>query len=435
MGRRHRTYERVQHEREQHNAARQIVRRIRSGSRPKRDEKKSWTLHSGCRQRTIGHRAIETQDALHRCRNGHPMRTTHPVALCAAASVIAVTLSSCASQAIDGETVPPRSRASIEVPMSSNSGEASVVTDGLDAPWAIAIFETSMLVSERDTGQIIELGADGNRTTMGTVDVAPAGEAGLLGLAVREGDLYTYSTAADGNRIDRFDVLGAPGSLTLGERTAVLDGIPAASYHDGGRLAFGPDGMLYATTGDAGQRDRAQDLSSLAGKILRITPEGAVPPDNPFPDSFVYSYGHRNPQGIAWDADGAMYSSEFGANTWDELNLIEPGSNYGWPLIEGIGNTDGFVDPIHQWATSEASPSGIAVDGSTVFIANLRGERLTEVNLDDPDLSVDRLVGTYGRLRDVTVAPDGSLLILTNNTDGRGNPEIGDDSLLRWRIQ
>lgn len=363
------------------------------------------------------------------------MKTTYRVAFCAAASIVAVTLSSCASPSAEDETAPGGSAGSVEAPAASDFGEASVVTDGLDAPWAILFFETSMLISERDSGQIIELGADGNRSTAGTVDVAPAGEAGLLGLAVREGDLYTYSTAADGNRIDRFDVLGAPGSLTLGERTTVLDGIPAASYHDGGRLAFGPDGMLYATTGDAGQRDRAQDLSSLAGKILRITPEGAVPPDNPFQDSFVYSYGHRNPQGIAWDADGVLFASEFGANTWDELNRIEPGSNYGWPQIEGIGNTDGFVDPIHQGATGEASPSGIAIDGSTLFVANLRGERMIEVNLDDPASVVDRLVGTYGRLRDVTVAPDGSLLILTNNTDGRGNPNAGDDRLLRFSIR
>ncbi|OZE87766.1 glucose dehydrogenase [Rhodococcus sp. 15-649-2-2] len=361
------------------------------------------------------------------------MRTTYRAAACVAASIITVTLSSCASSS-DDESTPQGPAGPVELHLPSTSS-ASVVTDGLDAPWAIAFFESSMLISERDTGQIIELGADGNRSTAGTVDVAPAGEAGLLGLAVRERDLYTYSTAADGNRIDRFDVLGAPGSLALGERTTVLDGIPAASYHDGGRLAFGPDGMLYATTGDAGQRDRAQDLSSLAGKILRITPEGAVPPDNPYPDSFVYSYGHRNPQGIAWDANGVLYASEFGANTWDELNRIEPGSNYGWPQIEGIGDTKGFVDPIHQWATSEASPSGIAIDGSTLFMANLRGERMIEVDLDDPASVVDRLVGTYGRLRDVTVAPDGSLLILTNNTDGRGNPNAGDDRLLRFSIR
>ncbi|OZF07755.1 glucose dehydrogenase [Rhodococcus sp. 15-1154-1] len=363
------------------------------------------------------------------------MRSTHRAAACLGASVIAITLSSCASPSADYETAPGGSSESVEAPSTTDFGLISVLAESLDAPWAVTTFQTSILISERDTGRIIELGADGSRNIAGTVDVAPAGEAGLLGLAVRERDLYTYSTAADGNRIDRFDVLGTPGSLTLGERTTVLDGIPAASYHDGGRLAFGPDGMLYATTGDAGQRDRAQDLSSLAGKVLRITPEGAVPPDNPFPDSFVYSYGHRNPQGIAWDANGVLYASEFGANTWDELNRIEPGSNYGWPQIEGIGDTDGFVDPIHQWATSEASPSGIAIDGSTLFMANLRGERMIVVNLDDPASVVDRLVGTYGRLRDVTVAPDGSLLILTNNTDGRGNPNAGDDRLLRFSIR
>ncbi|ALC04509.1 glucose sorbosone dehydrogenase [Corynebacterium deserti GIMN1.010] len=148
--------------------------------------------------------------------------------------------------------------------------------------------------------------------------------------------------------------------------------------------------MLYATTGDA-------------GKILRITSDGQGPDDNPLPSSDAYSLGRCNPQGIAWDDDGTIYSSEFGQNTWDELNIIEDGSNYGWPTVEGIEEEDGFVDPIQQWRPSDASPSGMAIVHGSIWIANLRGERLREIPLDDPTVSTDLWVGEYGRLRDVVV--------------------------------
>jgi len=211
----------------------------------------------------------------------------------------------------------------------------------------------------------------------------------------------------------------------------ILDGIPAARVHNGGRIAFGPDGKLYATTGDAGDTSTAQDRDSLAGKILRLEPDGSVPADNPFPDSPIYSYGHRNPQGIAWDADGTLYASEFGQNTWDELNVIEPGANYGWPEVEGVAGDGRFVDPVQQFRPADASPSGMAVAGGAVYIAGLRGERLIEVPLSDAGES-DTATDGYGRLRDVIVAPDGALWVLTNNTDGRGRPGSEDDRILRF---
>lgn len=308
----------------------------------------------------------------------------------------------------------------------------SVIASGLDAPWSIVFYRGVALVSERDTARIVEIGTDGTVREVGRVDAAaPAGEGGLLGLAVRDSWLYAYYTTDRDNRISRFELQGEPGALSLGPGEVILDGLPSARNHNGGRIAFGPDQLLYVTAGDAGHPDSAQDLDSLAGKILRITAEGTVPADNPFPGSPVYTYGHRNPQGLAWDADGNLFATEFGQDTWDELNLIEPGGNYGWPWAEGRGDADGLTDPLQQWATSEASPSGMAYLDGTLYIANLRGERLREVTLPEFDTSTERFVRELGRLRDIAVAPDGSLWLLTNNTDGRGSPRPGDDRILR----
>ncbi|MGJ5726202.1 PQQ-dependent sugar dehydrogenase [Brevibacterium sp. H602] len=238
----------------------------------------------------------------------------------------------------------------------------------------------------------------------------------------------------------RFDLLGEAGDLSLGEEETILDGLPTANFHNGGRLAFGPDGMLYATLGDTGDRDSAQEETALSGKILRMTPDGDIPADNPFGDSLVFSMGHRNPQGIGWDDEGTMYASEFGQDTWDELNVIEAGGNYGWPEVEGIvegddGSTGGdgdFIDPVQQWSPDEASPSGLAVTDDSILIAGLRGERLHQVPLDVLSASNELWTSEHGRLRDVVEAPDGSLLVLTNNTDGRGEPGPDDDRLLRF---
>jgi glucose/arabinose dehydrogenase len=301
----------------------------------------------------------------------------------------------------------------------------------LQAPWSIAFYESTALVSERDSARILALDAAGASTVVATIaEVDGSGEGGLLGIAVRDGYLYAYFTAGTTNRIARYRLEGSAPGLRLGPPRTILDGIPAAGIHNGGRLAFGPDGMLYATAGDAGNGSRAQDLASLGGKILRLRPDGGVPADNPFPGSHVYSYGHRNPQGLAWTADGAMYASEFGQNTWDELNLIKAGGNYGWPTVEGRAGDARFIDPIQQWATADASPSGMAFSQGDLYIANLRGQRLRQVPVAAPGSATERYAGQYGRLRDVAVAPDGTLWILTNNTDGRGTPGPGDDRIL-----
>lgn len=358
-------------------------------------------------------------------------RTAGAVTACAAAALGLAMVSACSSPPA-GPSPPPAGDGT----SASETVATQTLTTGLEAPWSITFHGGTPLVSERDSARILELDAEGNARAVGSINGAAdgggdRGEGGLLGITVRDGFIYTYSTAGGENRIERRELTGSAGSLGLSASETIVAGIEAGPIHNGGRLAFGPDGMLYATTGDAGNRDSAQDTESLSGKILRMTPDGGAPEDNPFPGSLVYSYGHRNPQGIAWDEEGTLYSSEFGQNTWDELNVIEPGGNYGWPEVEGIAGTDGFIDPVQQWEPAEASPSGITVAGDFVYVANLRGERLRTVPLADLRTSTEALTGEYGRLRDAVTAPDGSVWVLTNNTDGRGRPGQDDDRILR----
>jgi glucose/arabinose dehydrogenase len=243
--------------------------------------------------------------------------------------------------------------------------------------------------------------------------------------------VYVYYSAADDNRIARLK-LGQPPE-------PILTGIPVFAsepdrYHQGGRLAFGPDGMLYASVGETYfDSEIAQDVASLGGKILRLTPRGEPAPGNPFPGSPVWSYGHRNVQGLAWDATGRLYASEFGADTYDELNVIEPGRNYGWPLVEGFSTDPRHTDPIATWTpTSSASPSGIAILGEHVYVACLRGQVLYRLDLDGRNPRI--VLSGYGRLRTVSVAPDGSLWVTTSNRDQLGaevGPHADDDRILR----
>ncbi|MQS14991.1 PQQ-dependent sugar dehydrogenase [Streptomyces kaniharaensis] len=322
----------------------------------------------------------------------------------------------------------------------------ATVTDGLAVPWGVAVLpDGDLLVSERDSAQIVRVAAaSGAKTVAGTVPgVTAGGEGGLLGIALSPAFatdrlVYAYfSTTAD-NRIVRFSYDPAlPAAAQLGAPAVLLTGIPHGPRHNGGRIAFGPDGLLYATTGDSSNSALAQDKGSLGGKILRLTPDGAPAPGNPFPGSPVYSYGHRNVEGIAWDAEGRLWASEFGENSWDELNLIRPGGNYGWPSVEGIGNRPGYIDPLAVWRPAEASPSGLAYADGALWMAALRGTRLWRIPVSGDHLAgrpQDYLVNAYGRLRTVVTDRDGTLLLVTNNTDGRGDLRPGDDRILRFTV-
>ncbi|WP_318241234.1 PQQ-dependent sugar dehydrogenase [Cellulomonas avistercoris] len=348
-----------------------------------------------------------------------------------------------------------------DVPTVTVASVQDVVT-GLDAPWGLAFLpDGRALVTLRDAARLVVAGADGSLSDVtgpGADEIAAAtvarGEGGLLGVAVVPGtgssgpvDVTVYLTSRDDNRVLRATLDGT----TLGPTRVLLDGIPNGTNHNGGRLAFGPDGHLYVTTGDTYTTRLAPDPGSLGGKVLRVTADGAPAPGNPDPSSPVWTRGHRNVQGIGWAPDGRAFAAEFGQDTWDELNVLRAGADHGWPTVEGQGGAaQGYADPVAVWATSEASPSGLAVTDEGVYLAGLRGRTLwrvplrpvTAAALDDPAADAagvgtpqPLLAGEHGRLRAVEVAPDGSLWVLTNNTDGRGDPVPGDDRILRVTVR
>jgi glucose/arabinose dehydrogenase len=315
------------------------------------------------------------------------------------------------------------------------SAPQTLATD-LAVPWGLAFLpDGSALVSERSTARVLSVRPDGTVTELFKLPgVVVDFEDGLLGLAVSaayatDGWVYAFYKSSTDDRIVRFH-LDSPD-----QQEPVLTGLSTAPMHNGGRIAFGPDGKLYAGVGDATVTANAQNMTSNNGKILRMNPDGTVPDDNPFAGSLIYSLGHRNVQGLAWDADGRLYATEFGQNTWDEINLIKPGANYGWPVVEGTSTDTRYTNPIQQWKPADASPSGAAIVGSNLFVAALRGTRLWQVPLNGDGTigtAVAQLRGTYGRLRTVAVAPDGYLWVMTSMRDGKLTAGPGDDRILRF---
>jgi glucose/arabinose dehydrogenase len=379
------------------------------------------------------------------------MRTARSNVAAAVAGLLLATAAGCTGD--DEQAGPPASAA--PAPATSATASASPTGGGtatgvpdlnapkevsrdIEAPWGLAILPGGgALVAERDSGRVLRVPQAGGRAqeVYRVPGVAAAGEGGLLGLAVSpnyasDQYVYAYFTASSDNRIVRFRLSGG------GQPRVIFSGIDKSGIHNGGRIAFGPDGMLYAGTGDAGNRGEAQDPGDPNGKILRLTPDGDPAPGNPRSGSPVYSLGHRNVQGLAWDAQGRLFASEFGQNEFDEVNLVRPGRNYGWPEVEGRGDTHGgrFTNPLVTWHTSEASPSGAAIAGGNLYVAALRGQRLWVVPLRGDQLGEPHaeLSGRYGRLRTVATAPDGSLWLTTSNRDGRGDPRDGDDRILRF---
>ncbi|WSY99824.1 PQQ-dependent sugar dehydrogenase [Streptomyces sp. NBC_00872] len=386
--------------------------------------------------------------------------TVHRSAVTAVWAAVALLVATGCSSGGDG-SAPGPGRRSASGPAASPEGGApspsaapakgsvkvvSTVTEGLASPWGLAALpDGDLLVSSRDEGTITRVdGESGKKTLVSTVPgVSASGEGGLLGIALSptygaDRLVYAYFTTESDNRIARmlYDER-KPVGQQMGAPDTVLRGIPKGTIHNGGRIAFGPDKMLYAGTGETGDGQLAQDRKSLAGKILRMTPDGQPVHGNPEADSVVYSYGHRNVEGLAWDSGKRLWASEFGQDKWDELNLIEPGKNYGWPDVEGKSDRPGVVSPVAQWPPSEASPSGIAFAEGSIWLATLRGERLWRAPLAGRELAAPPeafLGGKYGRLRTVLSAGGGRVWLVTNNTDGRGTPKPGDDRILLLEV-
>jgi glucose/arabinose dehydrogenase len=319
----------------------------------------------------------------------------------------------------------------------------TTISTGWSIPWGTYWMPdgSTALVTERNSFKVFKVTPSGAKTQVGSVpnSQTTGGEGGLMGVAVdpdwaSNHYVYFMHTSSDGNRIARMTYDGT--SLT--GYKAILQGIKKAKYHNGGRLAFGPDGYLYATTGDAQSTSLAQDKNSLNGKILRLTKDGRPAPGNPF-NNHVFSLGHRNPQGIAFDAQGRLWEAELGQSSKDELNLIKSGKNYGWPTCEGNCSVSGMTNPKKTWGVAEASPSGIAVVDGAVYMAALRGERLWQIPINAGNENVGtakaHYVGTYGRLRAVTKVPGSNQLWLsTTNADGNGGEPAGSDKIFRVTI-
>lgn len=307
-----------------------------------------------------------------------------------------------------------------------------ILVENLDTPWAIDFLPDDRVIFTERHGKVSILDNE-NALAVGNIDVSELSESGLLGIAVdpefqKNNFVYIYYTTKRGNRVSRFTL-----NEKMEDETILLDNIPNARFHDGGRIKFGPDGMLYITTGDATEPSSAQNIDSLAGKILRMKKDGSIPEDNPF-GNYVYSYGHRNPQGLAWDKEtGTMFASEHGQSRNDEINIVKKGQNYGWPneCDEPAGQ---YSNPIRCYSEFTLAPSGISFHKNSLYIAGLRGEQLRKISFDNGSITKEEeAITNLGRIREAT-EHNGYLYISTSNRDRRGIPKNKDDKIIRIRL-
>lgn len=363
-------------------------------------------------------------------------------------AVIAVglTIYKSPSKKLDPKLYRPQASTSSALP-DKEGPTMEVIATNLEVPWALAFLpDKNILITERaGRVRIIKNGRLEEKPLITLSQVKQVGESGLHGVAVHPDFnqnhfvyfYYTYAGNGDTtlNRVSRFKL--EDNKLT--DEKIIVDQIPGAVFHDGGRIKFGPDNFLYITTGDALNPSLAQDINSLAGKILRVTDEGKSAPGNPFYNSegitqrsanSVYSYGHRNPQGITWDDKGNMWETEHGQSATDEFNLIEPGKNYGWPIITGDQIKEGMIPPKLQSGSQTWAPAGVAFFNGSLFFGGLRGQVLFQLNLNTLQLK-EHLKGEFGRIRDVVLGPDEMIYITTSNRDGRGSPSLDDDKIIR----
>ncbi|MFI6100037.1 PQQ-dependent sugar dehydrogenase [Lentzea sp. NPDC051213] len=333
--------------------------------------------------------------------------------------------------------VKPSSGGGTGVP---NPGTVTTIASGVDVAWGLAFLpDGSALVTERESFNVLRVTEGGSKTVIGKIPgaVGTGGEGGALGIEVSpnwasDRFIYIYHTYSGGNRLVRAQFDGAQ----LSGWTTLLDGVPKNRFHNGGRLRFSPDGrFLFISTGDAQNGDNAQNMNNNAGKVLRINPDGSIPSDNPFPGKAIWSYGHRNVQGLDFDSQGRLWASEFGNSSQDEVNLINRGGNYGWPACEGTsGSCSGTVPPKKTWSTSSASPSGLTIINDHVFVATTVGARIYRMRIDANSNLVEQQIyfqGTYGRLRTVEVDREGDIW-LTTSTDKDGS--AGNDRILHIDI-
>ena len=317
--------------------------------------------------------------------------------------------------------------------------DGSINANHLYIPWTINKNGSSFFLSQRE-GSVIQIDSEFSLVEIQDIEVSEdilhEGEGGFLGFTLAPDFdtskmAYAYHTyQKDDKTLNRIVSMKLEDN-TWKEESILIDGIPGGEKNNGGRIQVGPDGMLYATTGDVGQADNAQNLDSLAGKILRVELNGDVPTGNPFENSYVYSLGHRNPQGLAWDNEGNLYSSEHGESGHDEINLIEAGKNYGWPKIQGDEETENMMKPILHSGDDTWAPSGMAFNNGQLFVASLAGKKI--FTYDVASQKVSEFFGDAGRLRDVMIEND-ELFTITNNHDNRGKATEKDDRLIQMSL-